>query len=293
MSLAGKIFSVLALVLAIFYVGVTVTLVSLQENYRKQMVKQRDDLNAKIAEKEDAIKDLEYEKKELTQERERLVNKSGELQGEVNHLRKQWAESAALNRVQQNIIQDQEQEIKRLEDRTDTWMVNYNEERAKTERLKDQIAQIEQDKEQLTVARDQFQDRLVAAEKTRDGALQEVEKLTQDINRYVSILQRIKEQRPDVYAEAVRGETIQPKKAIRGKVTAVDKKLGLVVFDAGQRNDVRKGFSFIVFRDDQYVGKVVVDEVFPDVSAAHYIRDQMATDVEVGDDVTTKLVTDF
>ena len=63
----------------------------------------------------------------------------------------------------------------------------------------------------------------------------------------------------------------------------------LVVINLGERHGVKKGSTFIVFRKDRYVGKVIVDEVFPDVSAAHHDREAMKGDVEVGDDVTTKL----
>ncbi len=293
MSLAGKIFSVLAMILAIFYVGITTALVSLQENYRLQLVNQRakyeDDLDAQ----KKAYKSLQYKHNALTEDRDRLATENQTLAGEVNTLRDEWAEAAALNRIQQNIIADQDQEIKRISDQVDSYRTNFIDKSKENDQLNEKIAGLEGDKRKLTVARDGFQDRLTAAEKTRDNALKEIDKLTEDVNHYVSILARIRDQRPDVYAEALRGEVIHPRKAIRGKVTAVDKKLGLVVINAGQRHDVRKGYSFIVFRDDDYVGKVVVDEVFPDVSAAHYSRPDMRSDVEVGDDVTTKLVVDF
>jgi len=43
----------------------------------------------------------------------------------------------------------------------------------------------------------------------------------------------------------------------------------------------------------RYVGRVVVSQVFPDYCAARYSKPDMRGDVEVGDDVTTKLVVDF
>ena len=103
---------------------------------------------------------------------------------------------------------------------------------------------------------------------------------------------RLRDQRPDVYSGLIRGEVVQPRQAIRGKVTAADPRLGLVVLNAGQRQGARKGHSFVVFRGSQYVGKVVVDEVFPDVAAAHYDRPNMRTNVQVGDEVTTRLLTE-
>ena len=293
MSLAGKIFAVLSLVLAIFYVGITTALVSLQENYRKQLVNVRSEHKRVTDKAKQDYGDLEHKHTAVTKERNRLEKEFNKLTGEVDNLRKEWAEAAALNRIQQNIIADQEGEIKRLDAQVDSYRTSFTDRSKDNDRLNEKIAGLEDDKAKLTVARDTFQDRLTNAEKDRDNALKEVEKLTEDVSHYVNILTRIKDQRPDVYAEGVRSEVIHPKKAIRGKVTAVDKKLGLVVINAGQRNEVRKGYSFIVFRGSTYVGKVVIDEVFPDVSAAHYSRPDMRGDVEVGDDVTTKLVVDF
>jgi chromosome segregation ATPase len=273
-------------------VGVTLSLVAHQENYRLQLV----NLQVKHQEEMDTQKTaygvLESKYNTLSDERERLAKENGELTGHVATLRDQASEAQAVVRVQQNIIQDQEAEIKRLDAQVDSYRTNFIDKSKENERLETKIAQLDDTIGKLTVARDGFQDRLTAAEKTRDNAIQEVAKLTEDVNHYVRILQRIKTDRPDVYDQAVRGETIEPRRAIRGKVTAVDKNLGLVVINVGQKNDVRKGYSFIVFRGNQYVGKVVVDEVFPDVAAAQYSRPDMRTDVEVGDDVTTKLVVD-
>lgn len=159
--------------------------------------------------------------------------------------------------------------------------------------LIDKVEQLELEKKELIYARDTFRERVVSAQADRDSALSEVEKLTEDVTRYVKTLARIAEERPDIYPGAgpgaLRLDVQQPDRAIRGKVTAVDPKLGLVVINAGQKKGVKKGYHFIVFRGTKYIGQVIVDETFADVSAAHYGREEMAGDVKAGDDVTTKL----
>jgi len=76
---------------------------------------------------------------------------------------------------------------------------------------------------------------------------------------------------------------------IRGKVTAVDKMLGVIVLDVGQLHAVRPGYGFIVHRGQRFVGRVVIEEVLPDMSSARYGK-TMKTHVDVGDDVTTRLL---
>ena len=135
--------------------------------------------------------------------------------------------------------------------------------------------------------------RIRKAKEDTEIALRVIRGLADDASRYTSLLGSLREQRPDIYSEVIRKDVVQPKKGIRAKVTAVDPRLGLAVINAGQRRDVRKGYEFIVFRGSQYIGKLVVDEVFPDVAATHYSRPDMREDVAVGDDVTTKLAVDF
>ncbi|MBL7223540.1 MAG: hypothetical protein ISS72_06795 [Candidatus Brocadiae bacterium] len=293
MSLAGKIFSVLAFILAVFYVGITTALVSMQDNYRTQLAKAEQKHVKTVEQKDGLIADWEHKHNAIDKEARLIDGKNRMLAAENQELRSEWAEANALTTVQRNIIADQDQEIKRLDAQVDSYRTNFMDANADIKRLGGVIAGLEGDKKALIGARDTFQERLTACEKDRDNALKEIEKLTEDVTRYVALLSDLREQRPDIYAELIRKDIIEPKKAIRGKVTAVDQKLGLVVINAGQRNDVRKGYQFIVFRGNKYVGKVVIDEVFPDVSAAHYSRPDMAADVEVGDDVTTKLAVDF
>lgn len=293
MSLAGKIFSVLAFILAVFYVGITTALVSMQDNYRQKLAKREQELKATIQQKDDAFADLEHKFNDLTKDRDLLQREASRLLGENRELRGEWAQAAALTTVQANIIADQEQEVKRLDAQVDSYRTNFTDANDTIKRLNGVITGLEGDKKALIIARDTFQERLTTCEVARDNAQKEGDRLAEDVTRYVALLSDLKEQRPDIYAGLIRKDVIEPKKAIRGKVTAVDTKLGLVVINAGQRNDVRKGYQFIVFRGSKYVGKIVVDEVFPDVSAAHYSHTDMATDAEVGDDVTTKLAVDF
>ena len=79
---------------------------------------------------------------------------------------------------------------------------------------------------------------------------------------------------------------------IRGSVTAAAAPSGLVVIDVGAIDGVRERDSFVVYRGETYVGRIVVNSVLPGYAAARYGR-SMRTDVAVGDTVATRLLTDF
>ena len=88
-----------------------------------------------------------------------------------------------------------------------------------------------------------------------------------------------------------RDDGIQAAATIRGKVIAADKFHGVVVINVGELNGVRPRYAFTVYRGEKFVGTIVVDDTFPDMSSAHYGK-TMKGHVEVGDEVTTKLVTE-
>ncbi|HUT33595.1 MAG TPA: hypothetical protein VNE39_08960 [Planctomycetota bacterium] len=89
-----------------------------------------------------------------------------------------------------------------------------------------------------------------------------------------------------------RDDGIRAAATIRGKVTAADKFYGIVVINVGELNGVRAGYAFTVYRAEKFIGTIVVDDTFPDMSSAHYGK-TMKGHVEIGDEVTTQLATDL
>jgi len=289
MSLAGKIFAVICMLVAVFYAGITAALVSLQENYKQKLV----DAEAKhalvVQEKDTAYADLDSKLQDLDGRHDLARKELARVNGENQNLRAEWAEAAAINKFALAVIDDQEEQIANLNARVDRYNDDLKDERGTVDKLKDDINDLKSKGQDLLANRDKLQDLLTVRERDLTNAMKEVDKLTGDLSFSNNILGRLKERRPDIYGALISEAPVQPKRVIRGKVTGVDKSLGLVIINIGGRHEVQKGYSFIVFRGDQYVGKIVVDEVFPDMAATHYDRPSMKQDVEVGDDVTTKL----
>ncbi len=88
-----------------------------------------------------------------------------------------------------------------------------------------------------------------------------------------------------------RDDGIKAAATIQGKVIAADKFFGVVVINVGETAGVRPRYAFTVHRGDKFIGVIVVDDTFPDMSSAHYGK-TMKAHVEVGDEVTTKLATE-
>ena len=107
---------------------------------------------------------------------------------------------------------------------------------------------------------------------------------TDDLVRYVDIYGPLDQTAP------------QPKKAIRGRVLLVsnDPERGndvIVVINVGKKDGVEVKYSFIVYRGSNFIGKLIVERVTDDMSAAR-LDPKYGTQLAVapGDEVATRLI---
>lgn len=72
------------------------------------------------------------------------------------------------------------------------------------------------------------------------------------------------------------------------QVLAVRPDVGLVMISAGTQQGVKPGFQFTVSRGDQYVAKVQVDRVYPDMCSAKVIGGMQKKEIEVHDEARSR-----
>jgi hypothetical protein len=79
---------------------------------------------------------------------------------------------------------------------------------------------------------------------------------------------------------------------IDGAVVGVSRKVNLVVINVGEEDGVLIGFEFTVLRKGAFIGKLVVEKVFPRQAACRVLLDTLAESQRVnqGDRVTTQFV---
>lgn len=75
---------------------------------------------------------------------------------------------------------------------------------------------------------------------------------------------------------------------INGFVKAVDMETGVFILSVGSDDGVQKGHKFYVYRGNEYLGEVYVDQVQSDLSSAT-ARDRLEGAVKAMDQVTTRL----
>jgi len=241
---------------------------------------------SQLSENRELVARLQKEHTRLEVEHARLVTENRQLREETRN-------TAAALRAAEDLLKENERETKRLAaelGRTAKQLLDKESKEKETEGI---IAELREKNTVLLREKDKLSDAFSSREKQLEAATYELQKATDSMQSAYDLIQRLKDQHPQVYETIVKAKPALPDRPIQGKVVAVDKKLGLVIINVGQLHGVKAGHSFIVFRGSNYVGKVIVDEVFPGTSAARYEHGSMKGDVEVGDDAATKLRVDF
>jgi hypothetical protein len=76
-----------------------------------------------------------------------------------------------------------------------------------------------------------------------------------------------------------------------GRVLGVKPEIHLVMLSIGSQQGVKPGYQYTVKRGDQYITKVQVEKVYPDMSSARYVDGLMnkeGREVEINDEVITR-----
>jgi hypothetical protein len=69
----------------------------------------------------------------------------------------------------------------------------------------------------------------------------------------------------------------------------VSTKINLLVISVGEEDGVVVGFEFTIYRGSTYVGKMVVEKVYPKQAAGRWIQEKTKDKILPGDSVTTKV----
>lgn len=84
------------------------------------------------------------------------------------------------------------------------------------------------------------------------------------------------------------GEDASAQPSVDAQVLAVKPDAGLVMLSAGSQQSVKTGFQFTISRGDQYVAKVQVDRVYPDMCSAKVVPGMLKQEIQVHDEARSR-----
>lgn len=285
MTLLGKIFTMLILIMSIMFMGFSVVVYATHKNWKVIATNPRTGGNEKFplglkfqiedarARNKAATEELERLKSELAKERAARRTALAVLQTQLSQksqqIQQKELELAALLAANQAAVQE-------LKSTQDTMA-----------RLTDEVNSLR------TKVRD--------AETDRDTQFASVVKLTDDIHQLQGVHTRLGERRDQLVVELsrykkqldARGikvedpvDPIVPK--VSGEVTAVSSK-GLVEISLGADDGLRADHQLDVYRNASYVGKIKIMKTSPDKSVAMILKDSQRLPIVKGDKVGSSL----
>lgn len=277
MSGTAKFFVVLNLILSLLYLGATAVLFGYREDFKTKFLKEES------AHKE-TKKTLEAQRDELQKDLDLARNDIRSKDTQIDTLNRDY-EKANL-------------EIKRLNAQFDDMQRKINDLETHVSALKTQVDEKDTLIENLSKDKDKFRNDFEAAREAKERALAEQTRLQNENTRlqeqlanleksYIVMAKKMKDVELVLEDLVRRGIEIKPVKykPISGKISAVRPEWHLVMINIGEKDDVQKGMPFIISRGPNYVGKIIVDEVYPDMAAGMILVDQTLTTPQVGDDV--------
>lgn len=289
MSSLTKIFVVINLVLAIMFCGFTMSLYAKRVDYNERW-------QTTLREKADMEKKKNEEIKGLTDVNTKLKSDLDAKTTEFNNQKADFEKTQVALKSAEARTSDVEADNR--------FLLTQNQ--AKDDALAARAAQIEEmhklllDQQQaLEIAKQhevtatnnrvEAENQLNAVKEQFMAVMKEKKKIEDDLAHSTWILDTLQARGIDVATMVISADQAMP--AIPAKVLAVDKDVNLVMLSVGRNDSVKKGYTFSVFRNEKFVGKVRVEKVYDDMCAGVILKNYKVGDAEIqeGDDANTRL----
>lgn len=282
MSPIGKIFVVLNFVFSLVVLGVVGAILAKSDEFKK---KYTDESAAHAATKKSSQEELDKRDAEIKMVKEDNVK----LNTEKGNL------TVSLNTAS-NDLKSAKVDNEQLRATVEKMQADYGSFTSTLAELKNNNAQLVSKNEELINKSNSAADAQRAAQEDKARADAQVKTLMDTVAQLKAQIEELEGAKSDLSAQleaAVQAGFDVAKVAaapqIDGVVQSVNPELGLVVLSVGADDGVKRGTKFEVFANSQYKGQVVVDDVYPDNSAARIVRQVSGAPISTNDKATTRL----
>ena len=280
MSVVAKILIVLNLLLAVVFLGSAATFLGAQETWKKKHNDLKTETDASIAgltaDKASLQQKLRSTESDLSTAQTSLADIESKWEAaqdnhaEVIKRRDQLAvEMTKLTAIKDDLVKQIAALTKRKDELVDEKETALGEKRTAIEAENVAVTEQRRLHDNLNDANDmigELEKQIVA----RDG---QIESLDMQLRVY-----------KEKYGELI-GFAAPP---LKGRVSAVNGELNIVVLSIGRDDKVEAGYEFTIYRGSEYVGKVVIDKVDKDFCSGYSRKEVEKAPIEVGDNATTR-----
>jgi len=276
MTLVGKIFTVLVLIMSIAFMMLAVTVFATHRNWR-DMVVQPDGLKEQI---------------------EKLTKTNSELRIEISRVKDQIALEQAARRF---ALAAGQAELEQLSAALQRREKEYTDLQAANGTMTETVSRNNMILESLTKENEGLRDEIRLAQQARDDFFNQVVVLTDDVNRMEGNSRTLEEHNQMLLVQNSKMAKVMQSfeididtpvdnrpPRVDGIVTAVSDK-DLIEISLGSDDGIRKYHLMEVYRQNSYVGRVEIVMVKPDKAVAKILPDFRRGIIKKGDRVATKL----
>jgi len=284
MSALAKVFVFIVLVLSIIFFGTSATLFKTRTDWRTAYNRLEDESRKGLDEIKKVNAELHARNDSLDKTRINLEANNGELSKgnkQLNEDLKEERTKASLHQSNAAKSADTAAQIAKSLEAKET---SFSELQKSLDKVKTDLdgalvqkSDADKSRDSMRLDLEKAQQELHALRMEHHNLVEEHDTLALKSRRYEEILG------PDAVAAAVSPVPID------AVISAVESKEKLVVLSAGKDQKVQLGYEFTVYRGGEFVGKVKVIKVFPDVCGAEILFTKDGEDIQRGDKATTQL----
>ena len=282
MSALAKVFIVLNFVLSIVFLASAGVLLAKTDEWRAKYEAEKTTHDSDVRTLQTERKDLQTNLTSVTSDKDGLKRDLGDAQNVRDKYKDDLSSEQKISVDLRKSVDETAQTLKTIQ--------------ATLASAQEQITGFQKGKEEAEAKMREAVDkqRVAEAEVTRlksegddkSGQIESLGKqiaaLTEDKDKLTTVLEMAREKGFDL-------ASLMAMPAINGKVVEVDPTVGVVVVSVGAQAEVKKGYTFQVYRGGDYIGEVIIDAVYPDLSAASVVKLRPGMEIKKLDDVTTRL----
>ncbi len=281
MSGLAKVFIVVNFVLSIVFLSGAGMLLAQSDDWRSKFDEKETELASVREDLEGQISDLRADRDTLQTQYDKVQNDLGD-------------ETNAKDKFQSDLNDERQASkelrtsVNKLQEALDSLQGNLQN---SSSRIDDLTASVDRERSRA--------DEAVRAQMAAEDELTRTKSMLSDTRDRVASLEgsvesmRTENEDLDLMVDAAKRAGFDPSELtaappINGFVKAVDNSTGVFILSIGSDDGVKKGHKFFVYRGNEFLGEVYVDQVQSDLSSA-VAREPLAGAVKPMDQVTTRL----
>jgi len=279
----AKVFIVINFVLSTVYLVVSGTFLSQKWDYRQMYLDQAYKYELEKRGNEDSLREAQKRVESMTKTAMEARAVAKAQSKELAELRQENAKLDAQNSQYALSLAKINAAITEINDKLEKKELRIAELESKQDQYKKEAEDAKKDKDEAENERQRMELQL----SNLQGELSEKSKLLQTADKELREAKLVMRALRDagVNLSAFAGTP----KLLDGQITAVSEEVPIVMISLGSDHGVEKGYQFTVYRGSKFVARVVVEEVYKNMSAARILKDMSVEKIKKGDSVTTRI----